>query len=211
MQHDVRRLEGELAVRAADLDPDDEAVEAAAQAHSLEVRRRAAGIVAEAAKGVLQSVMPGTLAYMRTLLPAVTAQRYFDVRLADDYLIEVWDEAGAAWRKKNIFSGGTRDQMSLALRIAFALATLPEERGSAPGFLFLDEPLAGFDPERARALVELLTAGVVAESFDQIFLISHVPVDTHLFDAVIELQEGRVVAATEGPADGVPTAPALNP
>ncbi|HKD75053.1 MAG TPA: hypothetical protein VKB76_06135, partial [Ktedonobacterales bacterium] len=64
-------------------------------------------------------------------------------------------------------------QCSLALRLAFALATLPQELGVAPGFLFLDEPLSAFDGERAASLVELLTGGHIARAFAQIFVISH--------------------------------------
>jgi exonuclease SbcC len=64
---------------------------------------------------------------------------------------------------KNLFSGGTRDQCSLALRLAFALATLPQELGVAPGFIFLDEPLSAFDSQRAQALVELITTGTIAQ------------------------------------------------
>ncbi len=94
---------------------------------------------------------------------------------------------------KNIFSGGTKDQFSLALRLAFALATLPAERGAAPSFIFLDEPLGSFDQERARKLLYLLVEGEIARSFDQIFLISHVQVDPGLFDYHITLDDGRVV------------------
>jgi hypothetical protein len=62
-----------------------------------------------------------------------------------DYRIRVWDPAAGRYVAKNIFSGGTRDQCSLALRLAFALATLPQELGVAPGFIFLDELLSTFD------------------------------------------------------------------
>jgi exonuclease SbcC len=105
----------------------------------------------------------------------------------------VWDERGGAFKEKNIFSGGTKDQFSLALRLAFALATLPQERGSAPSFIFLDEPLGSFDNERADALIDLLTEGEIARAFDQIFLISHVHVDERLFTHRVVLENGRVV------------------
>jgi ABC-type glutathione transport system ATPase component len=85
--------------------------------------------------------------------------RYRDVRLTPedtdgqpgekDDRIRVWDPAAGCYIAKNLFSGGIRDQCSLALRLAFALATLPQELGVAPGYIFLDEPLSDFDFLRA--------------------------------------------------------------
>jgi DNA repair exonuclease SbcCD ATPase subunit len=125
---------------------------------------------------------------MQPLLQQLTGGRYRDVRLTPeesndqsstmDYRIRVWDRAAGRFVAKNLFSGGTRDQCSLALRLAFALATLPQELGVAPGFIFLDEPLSAFDAQRAQALVELLTTGIIAQQFNQVVLISH----SHAFD-----------------------------
>jgi len=66
----------------------------------------------------------------------------------------------------------------LALRLAFALATIPQELGVAPGFIFLDGSLSAFDSFRAQALVDLITTGTVAQQFNQVILISH----QHAFD-----------------------------
>jgi DNA repair exonuclease SbcCD ATPase subunit len=90
-----------------------------------------------------------------------------------DYRIRVWDPAAGRYVSKNIFSGGTLDQRSLALRLAFALATLPQELGVAPGFIFLDEPLSTFDSLRAQSLVELITTGTIAQQFNQVIKKEH--------------------------------------
>ncbi len=163
-----------------------------AKERELQVRERAVQIVRSAQKQVVEKILPATMEQMRALLPILTMERYFDAELTDDYRIRVWDERARDWKQKNIFSGGTKDQFSLALRLAFALATLPSERGSAPSFLFLDEPLSSFDNERAHALLHLLTEGEVARSFDQIFLTSHVRVDPALFDYHIVMKDGRI-------------------
>ncbi|HID87313.1 MAG TPA: hypothetical protein EYP55_08025 [Anaerolineae bacterium] len=143
--------------------------------------------------------------HMRRLLPTLTMHRYYDAELdPETYQIRVWDERAGdrgGWKQKNIFSGGTKDQFSLALRLAFALATLPAERGAAPSFIFLDEPLGSFDDERAQALLHLLTEGQIAESFDQIFLISHVRVDPNLFNYHLTIEGGRVVESDLPPFD----------
>jgi exonuclease SbcC len=103
------------------------------------------------------------------------------------------DEVAGERRPKNVFSGGTRDQFSLALRLSFALATLPEERGSSPSFIFLDEPIGAFDEERRNALIELLTVGEISESFDQIFIISHFSELEDVFEYKIKMDGGKVI------------------
>jgi DNA repair exonuclease SbcCD ATPase subunit len=149
---------------------------------------------------IVQRVLPETAAYMRALLPELTAGRYRDVRLQSDdsegadLRIHVWDQAAGRYVAKNIFSGGTRDQCSLALRLAFALATLPKELGAVPGFMFLDEPLSSFDSERARALVDVLTSGTIARQFAQIVVISHSHSFEHTsFPFHLRLAAGRVI------------------
>lgn len=82
---------------------------------------------------------------MQPLLQQLTGGRYRDIRLTPDesngqqeemdYRIRVWDSTAGRFVGKNLFSGGTRDQCSLALRLAFALATLPQELGIAPGLI----------------------------------------------------------------------------
>lgn len=163
-------------------------------------RKYGAEIVARARRRIVHKVLPATMEYMRRILPQLTRDRYHDAELdPESYKIRVWDERAGqsgAWKEKNIFSGGTKDQFSLALRLAFALATLPQERGTSPGFIFLDEPLGSFDDERANALLYLLTEGEIGLAFDQILLISHVPVQENKFTHRIRLENGRLASET---------------
>jgi exonuclease SbcC len=187
-------LEAQWGLADTPLDPAACEAEAAALRRDLAVRARAMGIVTTARDRLVQRVLPNTVRHMQLLLPLLTADRYRDAAITDDYRIRVWDERAGRYVAKHLFSGGTRDQFSLALRLAFALATLPAERGARPGFLFLDEPLSAFDAPRARALVELLTTGYVAQHFAQVFVISHGgPFDRHAFPYTIRLANGRVV------------------
>lgn len=166
------------------------------------VRERGGEIASSARRRIVQKVLPATMDYLRQILPTLTRDRYHDAQLdPETYKIQVWDERAhnGAFKEKNIFSGGTKDQFSLALRLAFALATLPQERGTAPSFIFLDEPLGSFDDERAEALIHLLTAGEIARAFDQVFLISHVHVNERLFTHRVVLENGRV-AETDLPS-----------
>lgn len=152
---------------------------------------------------IARRVLPITERNMQPLLQQLTNGRYRDVRLTPedsngqpgemDYRVRVWDPTARRFVAKNLFSGGTRDQCSLALRLAFALATLPQELGVAPGFIFLDEPLSAFDAQRARALVELLTTGTIAQQFNQVVLISHYHAfDRNAFQYHVRMEAGQV-------------------
>lgn len=197
LQDRQTQLERELGLTSVVLDPVTCRAEWEDKMREIQIRERAVEIASLARKRIMQKVLPATMDYLRRILPALTRERYHDAQLdPETYKIQVWDERagnGGAFKEKNIFSGGTKDQFSLALRLAFALATLPQERGTAPSFIFLDEPLGSFDDERAEALISLLTEGEIARAFDQIFLISHVHVNERLFTHHIVLENGRVV------------------
>lgn len=88
--------------------------------------------------------------------------------------------------------------MSLALRLSFALAALPQERSASPSFLFLDEPLSSFDENRREALIRVITQGDIAEAFAQIFVISHTPLlNPNLFNYYLVMEEGRIKECSE--------------
>jgi hypothetical protein len=194
------RLDAELGLAGQSPDPAECRAEVARLERFAEVRRRGVEIVAEARRRMVARVLPSTERNFRLLLPRLTANRYRDARITDDYRIEVWDEAAGRYVAKSIFSGGARDQFSLALRLAFALATLPEELGTTPGCLFLDEPLSSFDGQRTQALVDLLTRGELAAAFRQIFVISHSrSFDASAFRYRLVLAEGAVVESNLPP------------
>ncbi len=201
----VRRLGEDLQHPETPLALDECERRVAELAEEREICQRAARLIQEARDRVARHVLPTTERNMQLLLPELTARRYWDVRLTPperedgelgqlDYRIRVWDPAAGRYVAKNLFSGGTRDQCSLALRLAFALATLPQELGVAPGFIFLDEPLSAFDAQRARALVDLLTTGTIAAQFPQVVVISHHHAfDPRAFQFHVRMEGGRAV------------------
>ena len=202
---EVQRLETELHVGGATLD------EAACvtEVEHLELRKaicqRAAPIVERVRDNILQAVLPSTLDHMRAMLPLLTAGRYHDAELDEGtYKMRVWDAQAREYVEKDIYSSATQDQFSLALRLGFALAALPQERGARPGFIFLDEPTAGFDAQRRGALVELLTRGELAERFDQIFLVApDGAFPENPFPHHIRLVDGQVVVEDLSQAAGL--------
>ena len=169
-----------------------------------EISRWATQLLKETHDRIARRVLPITERNMQPLLQQLTGGRYRDVRLTPedtedqpgemDYRIRVWDPAAGRYVAKGLFSGGIRDQCSLALRLAFALATLPQELGVAPGFIFLDEPLSAFDSLRAQALVELITTGTIAQQFSQVILISHQHAfDREAFHYHIRMDAGQII------------------
>ncbi len=190
---EARHLSRELGVEATGLDAEECAREYEAARREAEIKQRASVILAETRRRVVERVLPETERNMKLLLPVLTAGRYHDARMTEDYRISVWDVEARRYVAKNVFSGGTQDQFSLALRLAFAIASLPQELGTSPGFIFMDEPLSSFDDERAQALVELITRGELAQIFPQICVISHNrSFDPNAFPYVVHMEGGCV-------------------
>ncbi len=189
-----RRTEEALGVEASGLDVEQCRREVERLAREVAVKRKAAELVEGAMERIVRMVLPNTERNLGQILPLLTAGRYHEARIGEDYQVQVWDDSAGRYVSKGIFSGGAKDQFSLALRLAFALATLPEELGTTPGFIFLDEPLSSFDGPRTEALIRLLTEGQIAENFSQIFVISHNRLfDANAFQYRLLLRDGRVV------------------
>ncbi len=136
-------------------------------------------------------VRPQVERYMGLILPAITSARYKAVQLDDDYTVRVFDPEAGEFKPKEVFSGGTEDQLLLAMRLAFALALTPQAKGRNPEFLFLDEPLGSSDKVRREGIVQLLQKEL-SQSFKQIFLISHVGDLEAEADSIITMENGAV-------------------
>jgi len=158
----------------------------------VEVTRLSIEGVEKTAEALRSRVKPGVEQYMGLILPTITNGRYKAVQLDDDYNFKVWDPDAGEFKVKEVFSGGTEDQFLLSMRLAFALALLPEVKGMHPEFLFLDEPLGSSDEERREGIIRLLNTELSAR-FKQIFLISHVADLQTEVQNVIRLENGRVV------------------
>ena len=201
---DIRRIWEDLALPADYVVPGvAEATETAREARlELQSRRYAVQVLTQARQKMIAKVLPGTEQNMCLLLPELTAGRYRHARLDQDYRFQVWDERKRGDTEKKLLSGGTQDQFSLALRLGFAIAALPQEVGTRPGFLFLDEPLSSFDRDRTQALVNLLTRGTITSHFPQVFLISHSTLfDPHMFTYHVVMEAGGVASSTLPPPE----------
>ncbi len=136
-------------------------------------------------------VKPQVERYMGLILPVITSGRYKAVELDDDYTVRVFDPEAGEFKPKEVFSGGTEDQLLLAMRLAFALALIPQAKGQSPEFLFLDEPLGSSDRVRREGILALLRKEL-SQNFWQIFLISHVGDLEAEADTIILMENGTV-------------------
>ena len=133
---------------------------------------------------------PGVEAYMGEILPSLTAGRYKAVMLDEEFSVQVFDHEAGEYRPKEVFSGGTEDQILLAMRLAFALALMPEAKGVTSQFLWLDEPLGSSDETRRSGIVAYVEANL-SKMFAQVFVVSHVGGLEERIPNVIRLTEGK--------------------
>ncbi|MHA1732814.1 MAG: AAA family ATPase [Promethearchaeota archaeon] len=156
---------------------------------------KAKDIVERAGDEIRQRVLPITMEYLVHILPILTADRYKDVKINENYDVKVFDSKMGDYVEKTLFSGGTNDQIALGIRLAFAMATMGREN-NRESFIFLDEPLGFFDDERKNCLIDFLTRGKIADIFVQRFVVSNFSSIQNHFDHIIELDNGTVINQT---------------
>jgi exonuclease SbcC len=141
---------------------------------------------------IISKVLPRTEESLTKILPILTADRYKDAHITSDYQINVFDSKKGDYVERDLFSGGTNDQIALAIRLSFAMVTMPQNELNE-SFIFLDEPLGFFDDDRKNALIDFLTHGSIADQFAQRIVISNfLDIKKH-FDFVIELENGLII------------------
>jgi DNA repair exonuclease SbcCD ATPase subunit len=174
------------------------------QERSYQTKKRGSLLIEAVIARLMRKMIPRTEYYMQQILPLLTSGRYHDVQLESQpeegsasggpLQWRVWDSAAAEYIPRAALSGGAADQISFALRLAFAIAALPRELGAAPGFLLLDEPLSSFDERRARAVVEVVTGDMLGQHFEQVFFVSHSSAfDPSQFPYYLLIESGQVV------------------
>ncbi|MBD3212871.1 MAG: AAA family ATPase [Candidatus Lokiarchaeota archaeon] len=156
------------------------------------ILEKAVEILDEAQQNILDKVLPKTEENLTKILPILTVDRYKDAHITEDYQIQLFDSKMGDYVEKTLFSGGTNDQIALAIRLSFAMVTMPQDEYEE-SFIFLDEPLGFFDDERKSALIDFLTHGIIANIFAQRIVISNFLDIKKYFDYVIELENGRII------------------
>jgi DNA repair exonuclease SbcCD ATPase subunit len=167
-------------------------------------KERAGLLIAATFDRLMRKMLPRTEFYMQQLLPVLTRGRYHDVRLTTEpeegissggpIQVGLWESAAKEYIPLASLSGGIADQVSLALRLAFAIAALPRELNTAPGFLLLDEPLNLANPDRAQSLVEIVVGDLLGQHFEQILFVSHdTPPNASRFPYHATIANGQII------------------
>ena len=121
-----------------------------------------------------QTVQPAALRQAREWFKRFTHYQYGLIFATDgDIRFAARETASGEHRRLSELSSGTRMQLLLAVRIAFALSA---ERGATRLPLILDEALTTADPERFRAVAESLTL-LAREDGRQVFYLTAQPDD----------------------------------
>ena len=183
------------------------------QERSYQTKTRGGLMVKVLNERLIQKVLPRTEYYMHQLVPLLTCGRYRDVRLTTDLEegsasggaleLRVWESSAGEYLPLSALSGGTADQLSLALRLAFTIAALPRELVLTPGFILLDEPLSSLDRAHSRALVDVIAGEMLGQHFEQVLLMSHnSEFESAMFPYHVYMDSGMVVESN------LPTPPA---
>ena len=185
--HEFERKEMEASARlqrgCEKIDLEQARLRMAQQERNYQTKKRGGLLIDATTKRLMLKMTPRIEYYMQQLLPVLTRGRYHDVTLTTEheegvssggtFQLNVWEQAAAEYIPQVALSGGTADQISLTLRLAFAIAALPRELNAVPGFILLDEPLSLASQDRMQALVDLVTSHLLSDHFEQAFFISH--------------------------------------
>lgn len=174
------------------------------QERSYETKKRGGLLINATIERLMRKMLTRTEYYILQLLPLLTRGRYHDVSLSTEpeegvasggeFQLSVWEPAAAEYIPRSALSSGASDQISLALRLAFAIAALPSELNAAPGFFLLDEPLSLASHDRMQALVELVTGALLSQHFEQTFFISHSSAfNPTMFPYHIYIEDGLII------------------
>jgi exonuclease SbcC len=139
------------------------------------------------------------------IVAAMTDGKYDRAVFDEDYGIQVYDGEDEKFALET-FSGGERDAISLAARLALS-RMIGSQAANPPGFLVLDEVFGSLDAERRERVLTLLGQHS-AEFFRQMFIISHIDdvQQSPVFDAVWQIvrnEDGASEVQTGMGADGI--------
>ena len=161
--------------------------------HSRRVREAGQAIAASALKATLDNVPRIVERELRTILPLATAGQFWDVRLANDLSIELWDSEDPCWRTLNQLSHSNRERIERALALAFMACAPPLDAGDLPAFLWLDQSDTDRDASIVHDLVNAADTREAARRYPQLIATARAPGPSQSqFDRVVHIVDGRI-------------------
>ena len=141
--------------------------EAGSVSAEIAVHRQAIALIEGTITSVRSKVRPAITAYLKTVLPRLTADRYRDLKVEENLEIRVFSSAKSDFLVLSELSGGTSEALDLALRLAVS-QTFATARVGQSQFVFLDEPFKMMDAERSVATLSALRE--LSPDLQQIFV-----------------------------------------
>ncbi|MCI4439307.1 AAA family ATPase [archaeon] len=163
--------------------------------HRAEVLHLSLELVDQSINEIRSTFRPRMERNMNLLISKITNGKYKAVKIDEDFEISVYDPEAKRFIRKDVFSGGTVDQLLLAMRLSFVLSILPSSKGTYPKFLILDEPLSSSDFNRRQSIVSLLREDLT-RYIDQVVVVTHI---TDVFESkerVYEVVDGKIRQGT---------------
>ena len=176
-QQDLTRLDQEIAReearlnKAAQLDQQLTALEADLKTKTRQIEVR----------GVAQKLLAGSHGRLfgrfnlemrhvvSKIMPQLTDGRYETMQIDKNLDLQIWSNEKGNFSGLNEISGGTYNQIMLAVRLSLSQALIASSLCGAE-FIIFDEPFAFFDAQRTRKTLETLPQ--VSTEIDQIWIIS---------------------------------------
>jgi exonuclease SbcC len=124
-----------------------------------------------------------------SLLAELTDQRYTELKLDDEYNVEVHSEGVL----KPVISGGEEDLANLVLRLSIS-QMIADRAGQSFSLLVLDEVFGSLDDERRQHVVELLRR--LHDRFEQVIVITHIDSVRDGLDRVLTVEYDEETGAS---------------
>ena len=136
---------------------------------SIEVRRIAQNLLAGSHRRLLSRFNLEMRHVVSKIMPQLTEGRYETMQIDNDLNVRVWSSEKGHFVGLNEISGGTYNQVMLAIRLALSQALISSSLCGVE-CLILDEPFAFFDAQRTRKTLEILPQ--VSPEIEQMWIIA---------------------------------------
>ena len=177
IRQDLDRLDQAIAEeerrlnKAAQLDQEIAAFERdiESKTRSIEVRRIAQNLLSGSHRRLLSRFNLEMRHVVSKIMPKLTEGRYETMQIDNDLNVRVWSSEKGHFVGLNEISGGTYNQVMLAIRLALSQALISSSLCGVE-CLILDEPFAFFDAQRTRKTLEMLPQ--VSPEIEQMWIIA---------------------------------------
>jgi len=177
IQQDLERLDQAITEeerrlnKAAQLDQEVAALERDIddKTRSIEVRRIAQNLLTGSHRRLLSRFNLEMRHVVSKIMPKLTEERYETMQIGNDLNVRVWSSEKGHFVGLNEISGGTYNQVMLAIRLALSQALITSSLCGVE-CLILDEPFAFFDAQRTQKTLEILPQ--VSPEIEQMWIIA---------------------------------------